>query len=151
MSMIPNRTIRLTIFSAPCCLPVVRAALEKMCELVGFDERSAHGVVLSVDEALTNVIRHAYKGAVDQPIEIDLTVVGEGSDTAIRICLRDYGPPVDPERIKSRDLTDVRPGGLGVHIIKHCMDSVEYRPLDGGGTMLTMVKVVSSQKESKVP
>ena len=38
------------------------------------------------------------------------------------------------------DLADIRPGGLGVHIMTECMDSVEFAPADGGGTLLTMTK-----------
>jgi anti-sigma regulatory factor (Ser/Thr protein kinase) len=51
---------------------------------------------------------------------------------------------VDPSSIKSRDLDDLRPGGLGVHIMNSCMDCLEYRRAKGGGTILTMVKRVSS-------
>ena len=58
-------------------------------------------------------------------------------DDAIYLSPREY---VDPSDIKPRDLDDVRPGGLGVHIIVECMDEVTYSPRDGGGTVLTMVK-----------
>jgi anti-sigma regulatory factor (Ser/Thr protein kinase) len=114
-----------------------------MCEAVGFDPEVAGQVVLSADEALTNIIRHAYKGASDGPIDIELAPVGEEEATGgLRICIRDYGQYVDPLSIRPRDLSDVRPGGLGVHIMTQCMDAVEYRPADGGGTVLTMVKSV---------
>ena len=63
--------------------------------------------------------------------------------------LRDYGPAVDPSEIKSRDLADIRPGGLGVHIMNKCMDSVEYQQADGGGMMLIMTKNIPSEKEPK--
>jgi len=149
VNMAPNKPIRLTIFSTPCCLPVVRAALEKMCEMVGLDSRSAGGVVLSVDEALTNVIRHAYGGAWDKPIEIELSVIGDSAPAGLRVCLRDYGRAVDPSQIRSRDLSDVRPGGLGVHIMQQCMDCVEYRPAEGGGTILTMVKRIPTKEEGR--
>ena len=57
--------------------------------------------------------------------------------------LRDYGKVVDPAEICSRDLEDVRPGGLGVHIIKECMDSMEYCPAEGGGTVLILTKALA--------
>ncbi len=147
MKSVSNRPIVIHLPSSPSYLPVMRAMLGKLCELVGFDRETAGAVILSVDEALTNIIKHAYGGAEDGVIDIELAPVGETEPEAVKISLRDYGPGVDLKKIKSRDLDDVRPGGLGVHIIKKCMDTVEYAPADGGGTLLTMVKKLNSQKE----
>jgi len=141
-----TKPVRIIIASSPAYLPVVRGAVEKMCQLLGFDDEGAGGVVLSVDEALTNIIKHAYNGAEDKPIDIDLAPLTEGAAGGIRISLRDYGPSVDPEKIRSRDLDDVRPGGLGVHIMCECMDKLEYRRAEGGGTVLTMMKKAPERK-----
>jgi len=149
MTSMLNKPMRMQLVSVPTVLPVVRAALEKLCGLIGFDADSGHAVVLSVDEALTNIIRHAYRGADDKTIDVEMTAVGEDEPTGIRIRLRDYGPGVDPKRIKARDLEDVRPGGLGVHIIRECMDTVEYAPAEDGGTVLTMFRRVDSKKQRK--
>lgn len=140
IKLTPNRPVKMTIYSAPDQVPIVRAALEKMCELLGFSEEDAGGVILSVDEALANVIKHAYDGDHDRPIEVDLTRVGDEANGALAIRVRDWGRQVDPSEIRGRDLDDIRPGGLGVHIMQKCMDSVEYSPTEGGGTVLTMVK-----------
>ena len=122
---------------------MVLAALEKVCELMGFEEDARGRIVLAVDEALTNIIRHAYGGAEDQPIEVEL--LPESSPAAgLRIRIRDHGRPVDVRRIQSRDLDDVRPGGLGVHIMTECMDHLEYQQAEGGGTVLTMFKRLSA-------
>ena len=147
MTASSDNVVRLVIRSCPSHLPIVRAATEKMCDLVGFDERTAGRVVLSVDEALTNVIRHAYGGADDRPIEIEMAPLPGPEPPGLRIVLRDYGPAVDPEDIRPRDLDDVRPGGLGVHIMRHCMDEVEYAEAPGGGTLLTMIKRVGDDDE----
>jgi len=143
-----DKPIVLHLPSVTLCLPVVRAALAKLCELVGFADDTAHMIVLSVDEALTNIIKHAYAGADDKRIDVELSIRGRTEPEAIEIRLRDYGPGVDPEKIKPRDLDDVRPGGLGTHIIKECMDSVQYSPAEGGGTLLTMIKCLDKSKES---
>ena len=147
MKRVCRKPVRLTIRSTATHLAIVRAALEKMCEAIGFDADCAGKIILSADEALTNIIRHAYKGADDRPIDIELTPLGEGPPRGLRIRIRDYGRHVDPSRIRSRDLHDVRPGGLGVHIMTHCMDELEYRPADGGGTVLTMVKAMPSRRK----
>ena len=139
-------TVRLSICSTPAHLGIVRAALEKMCEAVGFDPETTGQVVLSADEALANIIRHAYKGDSHWSIEIELAPLPGGAGPAgLRIRIRDYGDWVDPSQIRSRDLADVRPGGLGVHIMSQCMDALDYAPAEGGGTVLTMTKELHAQ------
>lgn len=144
MKLPADKPVQLTVLSLPAHLPVVRAAVERMCQFIGFDADTAGKIVLSVDEAMTNIIRHAYQGAGDKPIEIQLTPIRASGRDALRICLRDYGRPVDRARIRSRDLADVRPGGLGVHIMNECMDQVDYSAAEGGGTLLTMLKLLPS-------
>jgi len=140
MTITVGKSITLRILSAPGHLPVVRAATEKLCEMMGFDDETAGQIVLSLDEALANVIEHAYDGSADGAIEVTLTPVGDDCPNALCIRLRDHGRQVDPSKIRPRDLDDVRPGGLGVHIIQQYMDRVDFEPADGGGTILTMVK-----------
>ena len=69
----PGDAVRISIRSSPWQLAVVRAAVEKMCNQVGMDDRATGEMMLGVDEALTNVIRHAYEGSADEPIEIELS------------------------------------------------------------------------------
>ena len=140
MTSMPNEPVGLNITSCPAHLPVVRGAIEKACEQCGLDAEDTGAVVLSVDEALANIIKHAYQGERGHPIEIELSPISDGSDSGLQIRIRDHGMHVDPAEIKSRDLKDVRPGGLGVHIMTKCMDSVEFSPGEGGGTLLTMRK-----------
>jgi anti-sigma regulatory factor (Ser/Thr protein kinase) len=142
MKLAPGKSVKMTVFSVPAHLPIVRAALEKVCELAGFEESCIGRIVLSVDEAMSNIIKHAYQGAPDQPIDVELTPMGAEAIDSLKICLRDYGRRVDRARIKSRDLANIRPGGLGVHIMSQCMDSLEYSDAPGGGTLLMMVKKV---------
>lgn len=93
-------------------------------------------IVLAVDEACANIIRHSYEGAVDKPILCE----GQLEDGTISFILRDFGKKVDPSCIQSRDLGDVRPGGLGVHFMRKVMDTVEFEDCGAGGTCLTMRK-----------
>lgn len=110
-------------------------------------DETTDAVSLSLDEALANVIKHAYKGQAGKPIEIEMGLC-DGTHGRLCIRIRDWGAWTDPSQIRSRDLADVRPGGLGVHIMHQCMDSVEYKQADGGGTMLTMVKNLQHRPEN---
>ncbi|MCK5114039.1 MAG: ATP-binding protein [Phycisphaerae bacterium] len=132
-----EQVLQLSICSDPKGLHDVREQVERFVLDVGMGDEDCSNVVLAVDEALTNVIRHAYDGKPDQPI--DITVVP--MDGELSVIVRDYGKVADRSKIHSRDLDDVRPGGLGVHIMQQCMDSVEYLPApEGGGTILVMTK-----------
>ena len=60
----------------------------------------------------------------------------------VRFTLRDYGRSCDPEKIRSRALEDVRPGGVGVHIIKQIFDEVTYQPCARGTKLVLEKKLV---------
>lgn len=133
-----------TIRSDPQELPRVREAVRSLCRRVGFGEEDTCRVVLAMDEALANVIKHAYTGRCDLPVALRLELVEEAGHRGVRFRVRDFGPRVKPESIVGRPLDDVRPGGLGVHIIRSVMDRVTYEPADGGGMQLELVKLTGS-------
>lgn len=66
--------------------------------------------------------------------------LAECEPTGILIAIEDEAKQVDPSLIKSRDLEDIRPGGLGVFIIQSVMDAVAYQHRDTGGMRLLMAK-----------
>lgn len=134
--------VRMTLPSDPAYLPLVRSVVDQLGHLVGFEEDVIGRLELALTEAVTNVIRHVYDGAHDQRIDLAF----HRCDDGLRIELVDYGTFVDPARIASRPLEDVRPGGLGVHLIKSTMDEVEYVQNDHGGTTLILAK--SSRREA---
>lgn len=144
MKTLSQNPLQLELQSDPAELREVRRAVERLCEQAGLDEGSAGRVALAVDEAITNIIRHAYDNRPDGLIVLEASQRGE----ELTIVLRDFGRSVDPQRIRSRDLDDIRPGGLGVHIIHECMDRVDYRPAPEGGTELTLTKRLPEGKET---
>jgi len=143
-----RRAVDLSILSDPKNLAVVRAAAEKMARQEGFAPNDVDGIMLAIDEALANVMRHGYEGQKDCEIRIRLEATDDQKNGAgLIVTLRDQGKQVDPEVIKGRDLEDVRPGGLGVHIIQTVMDHVEYSCLEEGGMQLRMIKYVRRPDE----
>lgn len=137
--------IELQICANPEYLCVVRMAVRQVTQVVGLKEDKNESVALAVEEALTNVIRHSYGGPCDKPIIVKLSKVGYGNENrpALEIVIRDFGRQVDPESIKGRDLGEVKPGGLGVHIIYSIMDEIEYSPANDCGMELRMVKYIT--------
>lgn len=118
-------------------LKVVRRAVEEAARLAGAAENEACDVVLAVDEACQNVVRHAYGGRGDGDIAIEL----RRQPGRVVVLLRDFADPIDTSLVKPRPLEDVRPGGLGTHFMREVMDEVDFLPPPfGGGNLLRMVK-----------
>jgi len=144
--------IEITMISDPSHIGVVRMAVEAYCGRHGFSTEQTEQIGLALNEALANVIEHGYEGNTCKLIHIGMDMVRDESEKnpALKLVVRDHGKHVAPECIKSRDLDEVRPGGLGVHIIKTIMDDVKYRCVPEGGMELTMVKYVGRLKEARV-
>lgn len=138
--------------SNPDTLCVVRNALGPLAQMLGFSDAECRAVVLAVDEALTNIIRHAYQGRANEPIEISFRRIHAPQDGArgrgLEIVLEDRGIRVDGSKLCGRDLEDVRPGGLGLHFIKESMDAVEFRR-HWGRNQLRLVKFLRAPEPSK--
>jgi anti-sigma regulatory factor (Ser/Thr protein kinase) len=119
----------------------VRDAIRAWADEDGWEEHDIADIVLAVDEALTNVIRHSYGGEPGQRILVDVKAIDEPRrSAAIEIRIRDFGKQVPLDSIAGRDLADLRPGGLGVHIIHCVMEGARYRHMPDGGTELYMKK-----------
>jgi sigma-B regulation protein RsbU (phosphoserine phosphatase) len=118
-------------------LGAMRHKLAAALAQAGVETVLRQSLVLAVDEACANVIRHAYGGACESRIELRLTQEGP----ELRFELRDFAPCVDPDKVKPRDLDEARPGGLGINFIDTLMDSWSLQPLDDRhGNLLTMRK-----------
>ncbi|MBL9148941.1 MAG: ATP-binding protein [Phycisphaerae bacterium] len=117
-------SIELHFVSDPENLAPVRACVERFAGNAGFDEEKRAQIALAVDEAIANSIRHGYRGRRDGPITLRLAALPTGG---VRIELDDEGEQVDIERIEPRDLCEVRPGGLGLHIIRSTFDHCDWR------------------------
>ena len=146
--------LKLELRSDPEMLCVVRAGLGQLTEKLGFPEAECRAVVLAVDEALTNIIRHAYCGQAGRPIELScrrMQVRRDGTRReALEIMVEDRGLKIDGKKLCGRPLEDVRPGGLGLHLIRQSMDAVEFRRKRGRNQlrMLKFFHVTELQKNT---
>jgi anti-sigma regulatory factor (Ser/Thr protein kinase) len=116
-------------------LALMRNCVRRFLESFPFSERQRTLMVLGVDEACTNIIRHAYHLRDDQLISLSL----EGKSDCVCLRLRDYGRQTEPDAMKSRPADLIRPGGLGLHLIRNAFDQVDY-VLRSRGTELVLTK-----------
>lgn len=103
----------------------------------GFAGSVVHEVELALTEALSNVVRHAYRGQPGEPIELFLAI----DEHALRLEVCDAAvPPFDPSTVPAPDPHRAGPGGYGLMLIETLMDEVERDFRDGCGTRLSLVK-----------
>ena len=141
MSALPDLPIiDVRLVSHPRFIQFVRVLAGEGAALAGFGEEDRGRIELAVVEGFTNIIRHGYRGKTDEPIEIRVEV----PPGAFRMELSDRAPFVDPSKIASRPLDEVRPGGLGVHLMRSTMDRVDYLKNARGGTTLVLEKRVQA-------
>ncbi len=138
--------IRVELVSDPTYLSGARELVSAVARRLGFSEEGCCQIALAVDEALCNVIRHGYDRRKDGPIWLSIWPAASGNgDAGITIVIEDEAKQVDESQIRGRDLDQIRPGGLGVHIIRQVMDAVKYEKRRPAGMRLTMAKRIAAK------
>jgi len=117
--------------SDPRLLRTIRSLVGQMSELCGFPDDETQFIILAVDEACSNVMRHSYGGRTDG--EITLTVAANGD--RIEFVLVDKGQRWQPDQQPKRSLDEIRPGGLGMYLIRSVMDEVRYGRTENGNEL----------------
>ena len=88
----------------------------------------------------------------EQPIDASFHRIDAPKDSqsgdALEIVLEDSGVTANPEKMCGRALEDIRPGGLGLHFIRECMDTVEFSR-NNGRNQLRLVKFLHVQAPKK--
>jgi serine/threonine-protein kinase RsbW len=112
--------LKLELRSQPNLLCVIRGALAPLMESLGFSGEHSRAIIRAVDEAVS-------------------------TEQGVEILLFDSGPAVDTTKLEARPLDEVRPGGLGLHIIRGSMDTVEYKRTG----RLNQLRLVKYAKPSK--
>ena len=90
--------------------------------------KDIYAVQLSVDEACTNIIKHAYSNKGEGAIAIRCILSNNGEKLTVHIM--DWGKPFDPTTIQKPDtesgLNERKIGGLGIFFMRKFMDEIEY-------------------------
>jgi anti-sigma regulatory factor (Ser/Thr protein kinase) len=127
--------------SHPSFLPVVRATVDGLVKTYGLSNEECIGVILAVDEAVANVIRHAYKQRHDKTIEFECLV----DDRQMEFTLLDQGEAPDPARICAQPMDDIALCGRGTHLIRTVMDEVTYSQVSEGNQLKLVKRLHASR------
>lgn len=124
------------IQSDPAQVAPVRHQVEGFCRDAGFSDAAVGEIGLCVNEAIANVIDHAYHGQPDQPIEVTAALC-EGK---VSIAIRDWGSGDHPGPLPAAKSNPMEPGGLGLICLGRLMDRVTFTPQRPKGMLLEMVR-----------
>lgn len=139
-----NRTGELRVQSRTENLSDIRDFVSLNALNAGIPEATIEKIILAVDEACTNIIKHAYKHSPEGEIIIKV----EYDKEKFSVTIIDYGISFDPEKIPLPDLQKYyrkhRVGGLGMYLMKSLMDDVTYTSVPGKFNQVHLSKKIRS-------
>jgi serine/threonine-protein kinase RsbW len=123
-----NKNIfNLSITSQTENLMLVREFVSSAAKNAGFNEVTINNILIAVDEACTNVIKHAYENNPNKPIDVSITL----DNDKFNIIIKDKGKNFDPNAIPTPNMKEYfkqyKVGGLGIHLMKNLMDDVVFQ------------------------
>jgi len=125
-------------------IPQLASFVEEVCETLGFDMSTTMNMNLAIEEAVVNVIDYAYPNDTKGIINIE----AKANDQRLKFIISDSGIPFDPTAKAEVDTTlsvEERPiGGLGIHLVRQIMDSINYERVDGKN-VLTLRKTLQAK------
>jgi anti-sigma regulatory factor (Ser/Thr protein kinase) len=135
----------LTIPNETKYLATVRDTVHEVVNGSAFPANDINRIILAVDEAVANIMEHAYDS--DAP-ESELTISLEinADSTRFEVVIYDSGKEFDPSDIDTPDMDKHvaagRRNGLGIFLMRQIMDEVKYTFVQGYRNELRMVKYV---------
>ena len=125
-------------------VPTLAAFVDEVCEAVGFDAALTMKMNLAIEEAVVNVMEYAYPRGTHG----DITVEAQANDVRLKFTIIDSGTHFDPTAQADVDTTlsaEDRPiGGLGIHIVRQYMDSINYERISGHNVLTLRKKLLPS-------
>ncbi len=125
-------------------LSKIREFIQGFASSVGFKQETIDNMMLAVDEACTNIIKHAYKSYPDGEIVIKIGY----KENKLIITIIDYGTAFHPETIPEPNIQEYyrqhRVGGLGMYLMKTLMDEVKYISIPGKYNQVLLSKSINS-------
>ena len=123
-------------------IPLLAEFVEEVCEALDFDMDVTMNMNLAIEEAVVNVMDYAYPADTKGEIKVEAKV----NSVRLKFVISDWGMPFDPTSKEEVDTTlsvEERPiGGLGIHLVRQIMDSINYERIDGKNVLTLRKKLV---------
>lgn len=122
-------------------VPLLAQFVDEVCEAAGIDMATTMKLNLAIEEAVVNVMNYAYP----QDTFGDIKIEAKGDDNLLEFIISDTGTPFDPTTKAEVDTTlsaEERPiGGLGIHLVRNIMDSINYERANGKNILALIKKL----------
>ena len=123
-------------------VPQLNVFVDEVCEQADFDMSTTLKLNLAIEEAVVNVMNYAYPAGEKGDVDIEAMI----NDEYLVFVISDSGTPFDPTAKAEVDTTlsveERGIGGLGIHLIRQIMDTINYERVDGKN-VLTMKKTIA--------
>lgn len=137
-----NEPNKILLSSSTKNLALLRNFIESQAIAFGFDESTIYQIILSVDEACTNIIKHAHKYNENENIEVET----QSEKDQFKIIMKYKGTGFNPNDLNNPDMEEYfnkfKVGGLGVPIMKKFMNKIEYVHQNSEYNYLTLIKIL---------
>ena len=124
-------------------LSIIRDFISSKAANAGIQNEEIENIMLAVDEACTNIIKHAYHSDPDGKIIVKV----EYNSTNFKVIIEDYGITFNPDNVPVPDLRkyhkDKKVGGLGMYLMKALMDEVKYVSVPGKCNRVILSKKIN--------
>lgn len=131
---------KIIITSSTKNLSTVRNFVEHKAIELGFDSNIVNQIILSVDEACTNIIKYTHRFDENEKIEVKIDI----KEHEFRIIIKYSGKDFDPNKMTEPDMHEYfdhfRVGGLGIPMMKKFMSKVEYSHKSPNQNSLILIK-----------
>ncbi|RJP71866.1 MAG: ATP-binding protein [Ignavibacteriales bacterium] len=121
----------------------IREFIKAVSAQSGFSDDVIDKISLAVDEACTNIIKHAYKNSPNGDIVINAKLF----DNKLTVSITDFGLDFNPDTVPVPDIKKYyqqhKVGGLGIYLMKKLMDEVKYNPSVDNKNQVVLVKYLS--------
>jgi len=138
-----NNKGEIVVKSSTKNLAIIRDYLEKELNKDGIGQSISNQIILAVDEACTNIIKHTYKFEDKYDIKLNFQKLPE----KFVINIKYEGVPFNPNDVEAPNMKEYfakyKVGGLGIPLIKTFMSKIEYSRIKPNTNSLTLIKELS--------
>ena len=125
-------------------VPQLNAFVDEVCETAGLDMSTTMKINLAIEEAVVNVMNYAYPAGEKGDVDIEAMI----NDEYLVFVISDSGTPFDPTAKAEVDTTlsaeERGIGGLGIHLIRQIMDTINYERVEGKNVLTLRKKLTKN-------
>lgn len=133
---------QILISSSTKNLHLVRDFIEKKAQELNIDINTTNQIVVSVDEACTNIIKHTFKYDESNRIEVEYKSEGHKFIIIIRYKGKSFDPSKKHNPNMKHYFAKYKVGGLGIPLMKKAMDKIEFEHTKPDLNSLTLIKEI---------